>query len=108
MRIAARTLVFVLAVAMALPIVIDAQSTPTTARSETRVQLGDLLLGDHRFWEAIQVYDQAKAGATQEQLVRASTGMIEALTQVGEFARGFAGGRLSPRRGSARSRGVGA
>ena len=87
MRLAARALVFVLAVAIALPIVIDAQSTPTTARSETRVQLGDLLLGDHRYWEAIRVYTQAKAGATREQLVRASTGLLEALMQVAEFTR---------------------
>ncbi len=87
MRLTARTLVFVSAVGIALPVVIDAQSTPTTARSETRVQLGDLLFGDHRFWEAIPVYDQAKEGATQEQLVRASTGLIEALLQVAEFTR---------------------
>ena len=87
MRLTAHTLVFVLAVAMALPIVIDAQSTPTTARSETRIQLGDLLFGDQRFWEAIRVYDQAKEGATQEQLVRASTGLLEALLQVAEFTR---------------------
>ena len=87
MRLSARTLVFVLAVAIALPIVIDAQSTPTTARSETRIQLGDLLFGDQRFWEAIRVYDQAKEGATPEQLVRASPGLIEALLQVAEFTR---------------------
>lgn len=87
MRLAARTLVFVLAVAIALPIIIDAQSTPATARSEARIQLGDLLFGDQRFWEAIRVYDQAKEGATQEQLVRASTGLIEALLQVAEFTR---------------------
>ena len=87
MRLVARILLFVLAVAVALPIVIDAQSTPTTARSETRIQLGDLLFGDQRFWEAIRVYDQAKKGATQEQLVRASTGLLEALLQVAEFSR---------------------
>ena len=87
MRLTARTLVFVLAVAMALPIVIDAQSTPTTARIETRIQLGDLLFGDQRFWEAIPVYNQAKEGATQEQLVRASTGLLGALLQVAEFTR---------------------
>ena len=87
MRLVAHTLVFVLAVAIALPIVIGAQATPTTARSETRIQLGDLLFGDQRFWEAIRVYDQAKEGATLEQLVRASTGLIEALLQVAEFTR---------------------
>ena len=85
MRLTARILVFVLAVAMALPIVIDAQSAPTAARSETRIQLGDLLFRDQRFWEAIPVYDQAKEGATQEQIVRASTGLLESLLQVAEF-----------------------
>ncbi len=87
MRLTARTLAFISAVAIALPVVIDAQSTPTTARSETRIQLGDLLFGDQRFWEAIRVYDIAKEGATQEQLVRASTGLLEALLQVAEFTR---------------------
>ena len=87
MRPAARTLAFVVVGAMALPIVIGAQSTPTTARSETRLQLADLLLGDDRAWEAIRVYDQAKQGATQEQLVRASSGLLKALLQVAEFTR---------------------
>ena len=89
MRLAARTLVFLVAGAMALPIVIAAQSTPTTAASETRVQLGDLLRLDQRFWEAIPVYDQAKEGATTEQLVRASSGMLKALLQVAEFTRAW-------------------
>ena len=88
MTLTARTLVFVAASAMALPIVMDAQSTQTTARSETRIQLGDLLLDDQRYWEAIPVFDQAKEGATQEQLVRASSGMVRALLQVAEFTRG--------------------
>ena len=87
MTLAARSLVFVFAVAMALPIVIDAQSTPATARSETRLQLGDLLRGDQRPWEAIRVYTRAKEGATQEQLVRASTGLLDVLMQVAEFTR---------------------
>ena len=87
MRLAARTLVCLVAGAMALPIVIDAQSTPSTAASETRIQLADLLRGDQRFWEAILVYDQAKAGAATEQLVRASSGMLTALLQVAEFNR---------------------
>ena len=89
MRLASRTLIFGVAGAMALPIVMDAQSTPTTTRSETRIQLADLLLGDQRYWEAIPVYDQAKEGATQEQLVRASEGMLRALLQVAEFNRAY-------------------
>ena len=87
MRLAARALLFLVAGAMALPIVIDAQSTPTTAASETRIQLAELLRADQRFFEAILVYDQGKEGATPEQLVRASSGMLEALLQVAEFTR---------------------
>ena len=87
MRFTARALIFVLAGAVAVPVVIVAQATPTTARSETRIQLGDLLNADQRYWEAIRVYDQAKAGATPEQLVRASTGLVETLLQVAEFTR---------------------
>ena len=87
MRFTARTLISVLAGAVAVPVVIVAQATPTTARSETRIQLGDLLNADQRYWEAIRVYDQAKAGATPEQLVRASTGLVETLLQVAEFTR---------------------
>ena len=89
MRLVARTLVLVMAGATALPIVIGAQSTPATTRSETRLQLADLLRGDQRYWEAIPIYDQAKAGATQEQLVRASTGMLQSLLQVAEFTRAY-------------------
>ena len=85
MRLTARTLVFVFSGAIALPIVIDAQSTPTTARSETRIQLGDLLSADERYWEAVPVYNWAKTGATEEQLVRASTGLLKALLQIAEF-----------------------
>ncbi len=89
MTLSARTLIVLVAGAMALPIVMDAQSTPTTARTETRIQLADLLLDDQRYWEAIPVYDQAKDGATPEQLVRASAGMLRALLQVGEFNRAY-------------------
>ena len=89
MRLVVRTVVFVMAGALSLPIVIGAQSTPATSRSETRIQLGDLLRNDQRYWEAIPVYDQAKQGATPEQLVRASTGMLRSLLQVAEFTRAF-------------------
>jgi len=87
MRFSVRTLVFVVGGAIALPIVIGAQSTPTTAQSEIRIQLADLLLGDNRPWEAIRVYEQAKAGDTQEQRVRASSGLLLSLLQVAEFTR---------------------
>ena len=87
MRPAVRTLVFVVVGAIAVPIVIGAQATPTTARIETRIQLADLLFGDQRYWEAISVYGQAKQGATQEQLVRVSTGLLGSLLRVGEFTR---------------------
>lgn len=89
MRLSARTLVVVVAGAVALPMVMAAQSTSPTARAETRIQLADLLLADQRPWEAIAVYDQAKEGGTPEQLVSASAGMLRALLQVAEFNRAY-------------------
>ena len=85
MRPVARTLVFLAAAAAALPIVIDAQSTPATARSEARIQLGSQLFDDQRYWEAIPAFDQAKTGAGPEQIVRASSGLLRSLLQVAEF-----------------------
>ena len=84
MRLASRALVFVAAGALALPVVIGAQST---GRSETRIQLGNLLLDDGRYWEAIRVFEQAKEGANLEQLVRASAGLLKVLLPVAEFTR---------------------
>jgi len=91
MRFASRSLVFVAAAAaaVAVPIVIDAQSTPASARSETRLQLGDLLEGDQRYWEAIRTYALAKSGATTEQLVRATSGSLRSALQVAEFTQAF-------------------
>jgi len=89
MRFASRSLVFVAAAAVAVPIVIDAQSTPASARSETRLQLGDLLEGDQRYWEAIRTYVLAKSGATTEQLVRATSGSLRSALQVAEFTQAF-------------------
>ena len=89
MRFASRSLVCVAAAALAVPIVIDAQSTPATARSEIRLQLGDLLQRDQRYWEAIRTYDLAKSGATSKQLVRATSGSLKSSLQVAEFAQSF-------------------
>jgi predicted aspartyl protease/Flp pilus assembly protein TadD len=89
MRFASRSLVFVAAAAMAVPIVIDAQSTPASARSEIRIQLADLLQGDQRYWEAIRTYDLAKEGATSEQLVRATRGSLTSSLRVAEFTHSF-------------------
>ena len=89
MRFGSRSLVFVAAAALAVPIVIDAQSTPASARSETRLQLGDLLEGDQRYWEAIRTYALAKSGATTEQLVRATSGSLRSTLQVAEFTQSF-------------------
>jgi len=89
MRIGVGSLLTALAVASAVPIVIDADSTSASARSEIRLQLADLLLGDERYWESITAYDRAKEGAKPEQLLRASTGLLRSLLQVGEFTRGY-------------------
>lgn len=89
MRIDVRGVLVALAVAAAVPLVIDANSTPATARSEIRLQLADLLFGDERYWEAISAYDRAKEGATAPQLLRASTGLLRSLLFVAEFSRAY-------------------
>lgn len=89
MRFTTRSLVFVAAAAVAAPIVIDAQSTPASARSETRIQLGELLEADQRYWEAIRAFDLAKVGATAEQLVRATSGRLRSAIHVAEFTQSF-------------------
>ncbi len=86
MRLASRALVVVAALT-ALSVVLGAQSAPTASRVETRIQLGNLLLDDQRYWEAIRVFEEAQEGATDEQRVRSTTGMLKALLPVAEFTR---------------------
>ena len=86
MRIGLRSLVAAAAVAATIPIVTGADSTPATARSEVQLQLGDLLFGDQRYFEAAIAYDRAKQGASDRQLVRALMGEIRALLRVAEFS----------------------
>ena len=76
-----------LAFAAATPMVIGAASTPDSARVETRLQLGDLLYADQRYWESITVYERAKIGSRPDQLVRASSGLLRSLLYVAEFIR---------------------
>lgn len=83
----AKAVLLLLAVAVATPIVIDAESILASARSEIRLELADLLVGDARYWESLTAYERAKEGAKPEQLVRASAGLVRSLLQVGEFAR---------------------
>ncbi len=80
-----RILCLVLALATALSVVLTAASTSSSARAELQLELADLLMDDHRYWESILPYERAKDGATPEQLVRASAGMLRALMRVGEF-----------------------
>ena len=87
MKRASRAPLLLLAAATALPVILSAQAIPSTAQVESRLQLGTLLLGDLRYWEAIRVFDTAKAGASDDQLVRASSGMLQALLPVAEFTR---------------------
>ena len=86
MRLASRTLIIVAGLT-ALSVVLGAQSAPTASRVETRLQLGNLLLDDLRYWEAIRVFEDAQEGATHEQRVRSSAGLLRALLPVAEFTR---------------------
>ena len=45
------------------------------------------MFGDERYWEAIPAYNQAKKGATPDQLMRASSGLLRSLLTVAEFNR---------------------
>ena len=84
-----RGLCSALALTTAVSVVLGAASTPSTARSELQLELGDLLVEDERYWEAIPVFSRAKEGATQEQFERASSGLLRALLAVAEFNRAY-------------------
>ena len=86
MRIRLRSLVAAAAVAATIPIVTGADSTLATARSEVQLQLGDVLFGDERYFEAAFAYIRAKQGASDRQLVRALMGEIRAFLRVAEFS----------------------
>lgn len=62
---------------------------PDSARSELQLELGDLLLDDERYWEAIAAYERAKPGARPAQLVRASVGLLRSTMSVAEFTRAY-------------------
>ena len=87
MRVGLRSLVAATAVAAMIPIVTGADSTPATARSEVQLQLGDLLFGDERYFEAAIAFERAKQGASDRQLVRALMGEIRAFLRVAQFLR---------------------
>ena len=87
MSLTVRRVLTILTLAAGLSVVAIANSTPTSARSELQLELGDLLLADERYWEAMAAYDEAKAGANPVQLVRASTGLLRSLLSVAEFSR---------------------
>ena len=87
MRVGYRTTCVALAFCVAAPIIIGAESTADSARSEVRLQLADLLYGDQRYWEALSAYDGAKQGARRDQLLRASSGLLRSLLHIAEFTR---------------------
>ena len=82
-----RGILVALAFCAAAPIIIGAESTADSARTEVRLQLGDLLYGDQRYWEALSVYENAKQGARPDQLLRASSGLLRSLLHIAEFSR---------------------
>ena len=88
MRIVFRGLLPTLALAVAVSVVLSA-STSSSARSELQLELGDLLVEDERYWEAIRVFTRAKEGGTAEQIERASAGLLQALLVVAEFNQAF-------------------
>ena len=87
MRVGYRRALVALAFCAAVPIIIGAESTTDSARSEVRLQLADLLYGDQRYWEALSAYENAKQGARRDQLLRASGGLLKSLLHIAEFTR---------------------
>ena len=82
-----RGIIVALTFCVAAPILIGAESTTGSARSEVRLQLADLLYGDQRYWEALSAYENAKQGARDDQLLRASSGLLKSLLHIAEFSR---------------------
>ena len=87
MRLCCRRTFVALAFCIAAPIIIGAESTTDSARSEVRLQLAELLYGDQRYWEALSAYENAKQGARPDQLLRASSGLLKSLLHIAEFTR---------------------
>ena len=94
MPVAVRGLFPALALLAALSVMVDAATTPSSARSELQLELGDLLVQDDRYWESISVYDRAKEGATPDQLERASAGLLRSLIFVAEFEAAYREARI--------------
>ena len=88
MCIVSRGLLLTFALALAVSVVLAA-SSPSSARSELQLELGDLLIEDERYWEAIRVFSRAKDGGTSEQVERASSALLQALLVVAEFSQAF-------------------
>ena len=88
-HVSVRGVLLLLAAAVAAPIIIDAQSVPTSADIEAQLERGDRLSGDESYWEALEVYEGAKEGAGTQQLVRASAGLLRSLLGVAEFPRAY-------------------
>jgi tetratricopeptide (TPR) repeat protein len=70
-----------------LPLFLAAQA-PSSAAPDIQVQLGDLLMKEARFKEAVDAYRKAEAAAGQEGTVarRARAGLTLALLRTGDFA----------------------
>ena len=88
MRTGLRFLVAVTASLVALA-VITGESTDSTF-SEIQLQLGDLLVAEERFGEAIEAYTEAKSGATPRQLFRARQGSVLSMLRQARFEQAHA------------------
>ena len=79
--------VVVLSAAIAAPMLLAAQS-PQSATPEIQLQLGDLLMNEARFRDAVEPYRRAMAASGDDVAVarRAQAGLVLALLRVGDFA----------------------
>ena len=77
----------VLVVMLGLSAIVWAAGSQESERADLQLELADLLFIDERYWEAIPAYEEAKKGATSEQRIRASSGLLRSLLFVAEFGR---------------------
>ncbi len=71
------------------PFPLSAQGAPARADADIQLQLGNLLLKDGRYREAIDAFRRARQGAPAALALRIGSGLVRSLLRVGDFAEAF-------------------
>jgi predicted aspartyl protease/Flp pilus assembly protein TadD len=91
MRLSLRAVLVVLALVAVLPLFgvrVFTEETPSDA-AEVRLQLADLMFGDGRFADALELYDSARTTADVRLRRRALGGAVTSALRIAEYARAF-------------------